>query len=162
MKTTSVSRLLLLICAAALPAYVATAQLSLPANIYYGEVRGVHGLVLTGMVNVAVIARVNGYECARTYVDTYLADGVNYALRVPVDDGLSWRYEPYAAREGERPEIVIMYDNAEFESDSLAPPVGPPASLQVANVQAVPEPGFLFFFSGLLCAALRRFGSWQR
>ena len=157
MKTSMVPSALVLLSLLVLPAQSATARLSMPAAIYYGEARGVHGLVLTGMVKVAVIARINGVECARTYIDTYLAPNINYALRIPVDDGLAYRYDSSAARIGELPEICIQYDTLEFEIDGVVPPVQAPASLQVANVQAVPEPVIVALVAGLLAVLLRRY-----
>lgn len=124
------------------------ARLSEPSVTYYGTASGGDGIVLTNG-EALVIARFQSVECTRTYTGEYDADDVNYSLRIPIDDGIDYRYEPYALREGEQPEIVVVVDGIEWHIENPVPPAGPPASLLRADIQAVPEPGL---FHGVITA----------
>jgi hypothetical protein len=128
----------MLLCAGML-----SARLSEPSVTYYGTATGGDGIALTNG-EALVIARFQNVECTRTYTGEYNADDVNYSLRIPIDNGIDYRYEPYALREGELPEIVVVLDGIEWQIENPVPPAGPPASLQRADIRAVPEPGLLY------------------
>ena len=143
----------MLLCAGML-----SARLSEPAVTYYGTASGGNGIALTNG-EALVIARFHTVECTRAYTGIYDADDVNYALRIPLDDGIDYRYEPYALRQGEQPEIVVALDGVEWEIETPVPPAGPAASLQRADIRAVPEPGM---FYGIMTTVFWMFVSGKR
>jgi hypothetical protein len=119
---------------------LAAARLPEPNNIYYGRLTVIDGAALTGEVDAVLIARVNGDECARDEVVGLIAPDVNYVLRVPLDDGWGALYAPYAARNGDRPVVSLLYEGLEFPVDEELPPVGTPGTLHQLNLEATPEP----------------------
>jgi hypothetical protein len=136
----------------------ALARLPEPCNIYYGEARGVHGCVLTDGMSAVVVARINGAEAAEHEITAVLSTGVNFALRIPLDDGWEGRYAPNAARAGEQPEILIRYGGAQYQVDGIVPAIGDRGVYRRITVEAVPEPVafVLCAMLGLACARRHR------
>ena len=140
MKTLSVRHHLLwlpafmLLCTSLL-----SARLSEPSVTYYGTVFDGGGNALTNG-EALVIARLHNNECSRTYTAQYDAENVNYSLRLAIDDGFGYRYVSHALRQGEHPDIFVVLDGIEWGCEDPLPPAGPPASLQRADIRAVPEP----------------------
>ncbi len=134
----------------------AFARLPEPCNIYYGRAVDIDGLSLIEREDAAVVARINGKECARDYIGAVLSPGVNFALRLPLDDGWDSPYLENVAREGEQPDIVIEYEGAEFPVDDYVPPVGPRGTLHLTDIQATPEPTAVAALGAALSLALLR------
>jgi len=138
----------------------ALARLSEPSNICFGQASDVDGLALT---SGAVIARVNGIECARGSTGRLLADSVNFSLRIPLDDGADLRFIPTAARSGEQLELSLLCNGDEIEVTGIVPRIAEPGALLHADIQAVPEPGAALA-TAVSCALLairRRTRTWS-
>jgi hypothetical protein len=135
---------------------LAVARLPEPNNIYYGHLSVLDGAALTGEVDAVLVARVNGLECARDDIAGLVAPGVNYVLRVPLDDGWDALYAPYAARRGDRPVLALLYEGLEFIVDDELAPVAAPGALHQLDIQATPEPGLLLLLLAGLAYAWRR------
>ena len=133
---------------------LAIARLPEPCNIYYGEAIGPQGVTLTGAAN-AVVARIGGIECARYYIGGYAASNANYAVRIPLDDGLDLRYDTTAARAGEQPVFAVVCNGAEFPVDTLPPTVGTRGALQRFDFEAAPEPLCIPFAAAALAVLTR-------
>ncbi len=132
----------------------ALARLPEPNVIVYGRATDMDGLTLTDH-HVVVVGRIHGRECARSVINAALASNVNYALRIPLDDGWAERYADYAARPGDALELAFFCNEVECPSDGTAPVIATRATLQRADVSLLPEPAGVFA-AALLLAALRR------
>lgn len=132
----------------------AFARLPEPNVIVFGRATDMDGTTLTDH-HVVVVGRVNGRECARATINAALAPDVNYALRIPLDDGWAERYADYAARPGDALELAFVYGDSECPAEGATPVIGARATLQRADVSGVPEP------AGLLAAAAL-FAAWRR
>ena len=161
MTTSSIASATGRVCAtcALLLCMPASGRLSEPSNICFGQASDVNGLALT---SGAVIARVNGIECARGSAGRLLADSVNFSLQIPLDDGADLRFIPTAARTGERVELCLLCNGDEIEVTGIVPLIAEPGALLHADIQAVPEPGAALAaaVSFALLAIRRRTGTW--
>jgi|GEM_PF-2107405 len=133
----------------------AFARLPEPNVIVYGRAADMDGTTLTDH-HVIVVGRIHGRECARATINAALASNVNYALRIPLDDGWAERYADYVARPGDALEVVFMYGENECPAEGAAPVIGPRASLQRADVNVLPEPAGLLAATLLFAALPRR------
>ncbi len=142
---------LLMLCGLCTGAF---ARLPEPNVIVFGRATDLDGTTLTDH-HVIVVGRVNGRECARATINAALAPDVNYALRIPLDDGWAERYAEYAARPGDALELAFVYGDSECSVEGAAPVIGACATLQRADVSGVPEPAGLLAAAAVLIARRR-------
>lgn len=125
-----------------------------PFALYYGQARGPEGELLTREAGAVVLVRIDGRENTRYPIGDILAENVNYIVRVKVDDGHYYLYDPAAAREGDVPEIVIRSEGVEYGVEDTIPPVGKRGTVHIVNIEAVPEPCLdVFVWVGILFLA---------
>jgi hypothetical protein len=125
----------------------AFARLPEPNVIVYGRATDMDGTTLTDH-HVVVVGRIHTRECARAVINAALATNVNYALRIPLDDGWASRYADYAARPGDALEIAFLCNEVECPAEGAVPVIGARATLQRADIALLPEP------AGALAAAV--------
>jgi hypothetical protein len=122
-----------------------------PYTLYYGQAKSLEGTLLTRESGAEVIVRIDGRVNTRYLIGDLLAGDVNYIVRVKVDDGLYYLYDPAAAREGDIPEIVIRDEETEYGVDQIIPPVGERGTVYNVDIEAVPEPCLgVFVWVGML------------
>ena len=127
-----VSRILAL-CLLCCP--TALADLPSPSCVYYGMALDENGLPI--LASGEVILRINGDEVSRVPIDGLLAPGVNFSLRVPIDNGIGERYDGGAYRSGDPISILVEANGRTLpilKNDAL-PPVGEPG--EIIRIQVV-------------------------
>ena len=111
-----------------------------PYALYYGRAKGLDGKVLTRESGSEVIVRIDGLENTRYRIGDMLSENANYVVRVKVDDGTGYLYDPAAAREGDEPELVIRDAGGEYDIEGVIPPVEGRGTVKTVDIEAVPEP----------------------
>jgi hypothetical protein len=112
-----------------------------PYALYYGQAKGPDGEVLTRESGAEVLVRIDGRENTRYRIGDILAEHVNYLVRVKVDDGNGYLYDPGAARRGDVPELIIRSEGVEYGVEDIIPSVAGRGTAQSVDIEAVPEPG---------------------
>jgi len=122
-----------------------------PYALYYGQAKGPDGDVLIREAGAEVLVKINGQENTRYRVGDAVAENVNYIVRVKVDDGIGYLYDPTAARAGDVPEFVIRSEGIDYGVEDILPPVGERGEAHSVDIEAVPEPGTaVFALAGML------------
>jgi len=114
------------------------ANLPQPMCIYYGQAKDQFGWPYSESHQGDVILRIGTNEITRHHVSGSLSPGVNFALYVPIDDGVGSAYVQYAAVTGRTVTIVVSDHTGErliMETNSL-PKVGKPGDVIAINVTA--------------------------
>jgi hypothetical protein len=107
-----------------------------PSCTFYGQAKDNFGWPL--MSDAAVVLKINGEEITRYAINGSVSPGVNFILRVPMDDGRGTPYRTASALQGQPIEIVVVQEGEEMpilETNLLAV-VGAPGSLHAINVTA--------------------------
>lgn len=116
-----------------------------PYALYYGQAKGPDGDILNREAGAEVLVKINGQENTSYRVSDAVAENVNYIVRVKVDDGIGYLYDPTAARAGDVPTFVIRSEGVEYGVEDLLPPVGERGETHSVDIEAVPEPGTAAF-----------------